>query len=191
MKRIILASSSPRRRELLEKIGLRFKVDAGTFDESTCSGLDSHILAQKISLGKAQSVAGKYPDAIVIGADTFVIVGNVIMGKPDNEYEAREMLGNLSGRSHSVISGFSVIDTGSNKAVSRSVETKVHIKPLTPEEIDAYVKTGEPLDKAGAYAIQGLGSVIVEGIEGDYYNVIGLPLCALTETLKEFGISIL
>jgi septum formation protein len=190
-RQIILASSSPRRKELLEKIGLSFKVDAGTFDEGTCSGLDSHTLAQKISLGKALSVAGKYMNAIIIGADTFVIVGNVMMGKPDDEDEACAMLKAISGRSHNVITGFAIIDTASGKTVSRVVETKVYIRRLTVEEIDAYIRTGEPLGKAGAYAIQGLGALFVERIEGDYYNVVGLPLCALMNTLKEFGVRLL
>ena len=101
------------------------------------------------------------------------------------------MLETINGKSHSVITGFTIIDTDSGKTASRSVETKVHIRKMTPEEIDAYVKSGEPLDKAGAYAIQGLGSVIVERIEGDYYNVIGLPLKALAESLKNFGVNVL
>ena len=101
------------------------------------------------------------------------------------------MLETISGKSHSVITGFSIIDTSKNKTLSKSVETKIYIRKLTSAEIDAYVKSGEPLDKAGAYAIQGLGAAIVGGIEGDYFNVIGLPLNALTEALKDFGIAIL
>jgi septum formation protein len=101
------------------------------------------------------------------------------------------MLAALSGKSHTVITGFTALDTLTRKAVSRSVETTVHMKRITKSEIEAYVKTGEPLDKAGAYAIQGLGAVLVEKIEGDYFNVMGLPLCALTEVLKEFGVNVL
>ncbi len=113
------------------------------------------------------------------------------MGKPHTEKTAREMLETISGKCHSVITGFSIMDTGENKMLSKSVETRVYIRKLTLAEIDAYVKSGEPLDKAGAYAIQGLGAVFVEKIDGDYYNVVGLPLSALTESLKEFGIDIL
>jgi len=113
------------------------------------------------------------------------------MGKPNTEAEARKMLMTLRGKSHSVITGFTIMDTEENKVLTKSVETIIHIKNLTPEEIDAYVRSKEPLDKAGAYAIQGLGSVIVERIEGDYFNVMGLPLSALAEGLKEFGIHIL
>ena len=113
------------------------------------------------------------------------------MGKPNTEAEAIKMLMTLRGESHSVITGFTILDTDKNKVLTKSVETIIHIKNLTPEEIDAYVKSKEPLDKAGAYAIQGLGSVIVERIEGDYFNVMGLPLSALAEGLKEFGVHIL
>jgi len=191
MKTIILASASPRRKELLEKIGLRFKVEPSNYEENMHSALEPHELAQKISLKKAEAVASKHKNAVVIAADTFIVFGGQILGKPHTEKEAREMLEAISGESHSVITGFSIIDTVTNKRLSKSVETKIHIRILTSAEIDAYVKSKEPLDKAGAYAIQGLGAVFVEKIEGDYFNVIGLPLSALTEALKEFGINIL
>ena len=191
MKTIILASASPRRKELLEKIGLRFKVEPSDYEEDMHSGLEPHELAQKISLEKAKVVASKHENATIIAADTFVVFGGQILGKPHTEKEARKMLEAISGKSHSVITGFSIIDTGKNKALSKSVETKIYVRKLTLAEIDAYVKSKEPLGKAGAYAIQGLGAVFVEKIEGDYFNVIGLPLSALTEALKEFGINIL
>jgi septum formation protein len=191
MKRIILASASPRRQELLEKLGLRFEVEASNYEEDTPSRLEPHELARRISREKAKVVAGKHRDAIVIAADTFIVFGDRILGKPRTAIEARGMLKTLSGQSHSVITGFSIIDTATNKTLSQSVETKVNIRTLTLKEINAYVKSKEPLDKAGAYAIQGLGAVIVERIEGDYFNVIGLPLGALTEALKQFGINIL
>ncbi len=191
MKTIILASASPRRKELLERIGLRFEVEPSNYEEDIHSGLEPHELAQKISLKKALTVAGKHKNAIVIAADTFGVIDGQILDKPHTEEEARKMLAMINGKSHSVITGFSIIDTGKNKTVSRAVETKVYIRKLTPTEIDAYVRSKEPLDKAGAYAIQGLGAVIVERIEGDYFNVVGLPLSALAEALKEFGINIL
>ena len=191
MKRIILASASPRRRELLEKIGLKFEVEPSDYAEDLRSGLSPDELARVISLEKARSVASKHKNTVVIAADTFIVFRGKIMGKPGNEAEARKMLMMLSGKSHSVITGFTILDTDENKILTKSVETVVHIKNLTSEEIETYVKSGEPLDKAGAYAIQGLGSVIVERIEGDYFNVIGLPLSALAEGLKEFGIHIL
>jgi septum formation protein len=191
MKTIILASASPRRKELLEKTGLKFEVEPSNHEEALPLGVEPHEFAQKISLEKAKVIAGKHKNAIVIAADTFIVFGNRIMGKPHTDTEARKMLEALNGQSHYVITGFSIVDTDRNMALSRAVETKVSLKKLTPAEIDAYVKSKEPLDKAGAYAIQGLGAVIVERIEGDYYNVMGLPLYALTEALKEFGIKIL
>jgi len=191
MKRIILASASPRRVELLEKIGLKFEVEPSNYEEDMHSELEPHEFARKISLEKAEAVASKHKNAIVIAADTIIVFGSKILGKPHTENEARKMLETINGKSHSVITGFSIIDTGKNKTLSKSVETKIHVRKLTLAEIDAYVRSKEPLDKAGAYAIQGLGAVIVEKIEGDYFNVVGLPLSALTEALKEFGINIL
>ena len=190
-RRIILASASPRRKELLENIGLSFEVDSGNCRENLSSDLEPQELAMQISLEKARSVAGKYPDAVIIGADTFGVLNGRIIGKPGTAEEAVAMLKSISGKGHLVITGYSIIDTACGKIVSGTVETKVYIKELTPEEIDAYVKTGEPLDKAGAYAIQGLGALFVEKIEGDYFNVVGLPVYALMDALKEFGIRVL
>jgi septum formation protein len=191
MKTIILASASPRRRELLEKIGLKFEIEPSNYEEDTHSVQEPHEFAQEISLKKAEVVARKHKNAIVIAADTFIVLDGRILGKPHTENEAREMLETINGKSHYVITGFTIIDTEKTKALSRSVETKVYIKKLTLAEIHAYVRSKEPLEKAGAYAIQGLGSVIVEKIEGDFFNVVGLPLSALAEALKEFGINVL
>ncbi len=191
MKRIILASASPRRKALLEQICLKFTVDTRMREDTELVGQQPHQLARELSLKKAESVASGYPDAIIIAADTLGVIDGCIIGKPHSESEARSMLASLNGKSHTVITGFTVLDTLTRKAVSRSVETTVHMKRITKSEIEAYVKTGEPLDKAGAYAIQGLGAVLVEKIEGDYFNVMGLPLCALAEVLKEFGVNVL
>ena len=190
-RKIILASASPRRKELLALTGLKFEVDPGDYKEDMNLKLGPHELARFLSLEKAKSAAGKYGNAIIIAADTFVIIREQILGKPHTREEARRMLLLLEGRTHSVITGFTVLDTDTGKKLSRSVETKITFKKLTGLEIDAYIKTKEPLDKAGAYAIQGLGSVLVKRIDGDYFNVIGLPLCALSESLKDFGIQIL
>ncbi len=190
-KVIILASASPRRKELLELIGLQFKVDPGDYKEDMNLKLSPHELARALSLEKAKSVAGKYNNAIIIAADTFVIIRGQILGKPHTEEEAKRMLVLLDGATHSVITGFTILDTDTGKRISRSVETKVTFKKLTEKEINAYVKTKEPLDKAGAYALQGLGSILVKRIEGDYFNVIGLPLYPLAECLAEFGIQVL
>jgi septum formation protein len=191
MKTIILASTSPRRKALLEQIGLKFTVDARVREETGLAGLELNELVKAVSLKKAQSVAGYYPDAIIIAADTIGVIEGRIIGKPHSENPACAMLASLSGKAHTVITGFTVLDTLTRRAVSRSVETIVYMKRMTEAEIDAYVKTGEPLDKAGAYAIQRLGAALVEKIEGDYFNVMGLPLCALAEALKEFGINVL
>ena len=191
VKAIILASASPRRKELLERIGLKFEVEPSNYEESISSELGPHELAKSLSLEKAKLVAQNHKNTLVIAADTFIVFESRILGKPRTETEAKEMLKTMNGKPHSVITGFTIIDTDSNKALSRSVETKVHLRQLSSNEIDAYVRSKEPLDKAGAYAIQGLGAVIVEKIEGDFFNVIGLPLSALTESLKEFGVHIL
>lgn len=153
--------------------------------------MEPHKLARFLSLEKAKAVAEKYKNVLIIAADTFIIFKGDILGKPHTKEEARRMLSLLNGKMHSVITGFTIIDTDSNKKISESVETKVCFKKLTEDEMKAYVKTGEPLDKAGAYAIQGLGSVFIKKIEGDYFNVMGLPLGSLTEALKKFGVYVL
>ena len=191
MKAIILASASPRRKDLLEQIGLSFRVEPSNYQENIRLDLEPHELAKSLSLEKARLVARNHRNALVIAADTFIVFEGKILGKPRTETEAKEMLKAMIGKPHSVITGFSIIDADSNKTVSGSVETRVHLRKLGSDEIDAYVRSKEPLDKAGAYAIQGLGSVIVEKIEGDYFNVIGLPLSTLAESLKEFGVHIL
>lgn len=191
MKTIILASASPRRKELLEKLGLKFKVEPSNSEEHVRYELAPHELAKALSLEKAKAIAQRYKDVIIIAADTLIVFEGRILGKPHTGTEAKEILKTLNGKPHSVITAFTIVDTEANKTISRSVETKVYLRKLSSDEIDAYVKSKEPLDKAGAYAIQGLGSMIVEKIEGDYFNVVGLPLSALAESLKELGISIL
>lgn len=188
---IVLASASPRRRELLEKIGLKFSVDPSDYPENLRSDLNPEGLVKSISLGKALQVSLKYPNALIIAADTFGMFEGKILGKPHTADEALKMLSALNGKSHIVITGYTILDSATQKMVTHTEETRVYFKKLSAEEINRYVKTGEPLDKAGAYAIQGLGAVIVEKIVGDYYNVMGLPLCSLVESLKDFGITVL
>jgi septum formation protein len=190
MRKIVLASASPRRKKLLAQLGLKFEVDPSLFPENVEPGVPPSKLAVSMAMGKAGAVAGRHPDAIIIAADSFIVLEGRIMGKPHTPEEARRMLGDLSGRSHAAITGLAVVDTATGRTFSRSTETKVYMKRLTPEEIDAYVRTGEPLDKAGAYAIQGRGAVFIEKIEGDYTNVVGLPLGILAGALKEFGAGI-
>ena len=189
-KPIVLASSSPRRRELLEKTGLEFIVDAAEINEDHGRRMKPPELAKTISMEKAQAVAARHPCSIIIAADTFGLLGGRMLGKPRDKDEARDMLGRMGGKRHMVVTGFTILDTETGKAISKAVETKVYLRKLAGDEIEAYVRTGEPLDKAGAYAIQGLGALLVEKIEGDYNNVIGLPLSSLALELKKFGVNL-
>jgi septum formation protein len=190
-KIIILASASPRRKEILAKTGLKFKVDESAYEETIVAGLKPDSLARFFSREKARDVARRHRNALVIAADTIIVSRGRLFAKPRTVEEAREMLNTLSGKAHSVITGFTIIDTGSKMELSRSVKSKVFFKRLGSDEIDAYIRSGEPLDKAGAYGIQGLGAVLIRKIEGDFFNVVGLPLYALSESLKKFGIKVL
>lgn len=189
--KIILASQSPRRRELLTQMGIRdFQIITPDIDERMDRALPPDKLVETISAEKAGAVAAQTgPEALVIAADTVVALEGAVLGKPRDETEAAEMLSALSGRHHQVYTGFTVI-RGSRR-VTRSACTEVVFRPLTPEEIADYVKTGEPMDKAGAYGIQGVGSLLIEGIRGDYFNVMGLPVCELGRALSEFGVDCL
>ena len=192
MSEIILASASPRRRELLANMGLQFTVLVSDADES---GVDTsvppEIYVQELALLKAAAVAKtiiKNKDAIVISADTIVVCDGEILGKPKDEEDAVRMLTSLSGKSHKVYTGFCVMRLSDAFTVCKNVCTEVVFKPLTREKIERYVKTSEPMDKAGAYAIQGLGAMLIERINGDYFNVVGLPVSELSDVLEtEFG----
>lgn len=190
MKKIILASASPRRKMLLKQIGLNFKVVVSDFEEKIDMKIDPHKLARKLSLGKAKIVAKKLNNSIIIAADTFVTFKGKILGKPKDKQDAKRVLKLLSGKTHLIITGFTIIDTTTGQSVTKSIETKVYFKKLTDKEISVYVATSEPLDKAGAYGIQEKGSVFVKKIEGDYFNVVGLPIYAVVDTLKKFGVKI-
>ena len=191
MKTIILASASPRRKEILEKTGLKFKVYESDYEENMEIGLKPYELAICHSIGKAMAIARKHKNALIISADTIVVLKNRVFGKPRDKENAREMLKALSGKAHTVITGYTIMDAETGKKLSRAVESKVLFKRLNEDEIEAYIKSGEPLDKAGAYGAQGLGAVIVKRIEGDFFNVMGLPLNSVVESLKTFGIKVL
>lgn len=187
--RIILASSSPRRKELLHALGLAFEVIHPTSDETVSDGEAPREYALRVSLEKAYSVSSTLgKGVIVIGADTIVVVDGEILGKPKDPREASLMLQKLSGKEHSVYSAFSIVRAKNEHLHSEVVGTRVRVKPLAAQEIEGYIKTGEPMDKAGAYAIQGAGSFIVSGIEGSYSNVVGLPVEELLEALKKLEI---
>lgn len=189
-KTIILASSSPRRRNLLKKTGLKFKVVESKFDEKIDlkSKLKPHELVKKLSFKKAKIVAKNHKNSIIIGADTIVFLKGKILGKPKDKEDAKRMLEILSGKTHVVVTGFTIIDTELNKTVTKSIETKVSIKKLSDQEIDGYITTKEPFGKAGAYAIQEKGSIFIEKVEGDFFNAVGLPIYSLMIELKNLGI---
>ena len=195
-KRIILGSASPRRRELLEQIGVEFEVKVSGKEEVHYS-LDPAAIVKELALMKAENVAEELgaadtqeKDLIVIGADTVVVLDGEILGKPKDEADAERMLKALQGRSHDVYTGAAFLTYGRNgdkEVCSYAVGTRVFVNPMTENEIRAYIATGEPMDKAGAYGIQGRFAAYIEKIEGDYYNVVGLPVSKVYETLKELG----
>jgi len=175
--RLILASKSPRRSELLKQAGLTFSVIPSDFDEDTValSNPDSDVVT--LAESKALDISQKHPDAWVIGADTIVLIGRKILGKPASAAEAFEMLQRLSGKTHQVLTGYCICCKKKNRVFSETVKTDVDFKRLTDAEINWYIQTGEPFDKAGGYAIQGIGSFLVRSINGSYTNVVGLPVC--------------
>ena len=191
MKKIILASASPRRKEILAKTGLEFSVDKSVYAEDDIPGLKPARLAIFHSRGKAREVAVKHKNALIISADTIVVLKDVIFGKPEDPDDAARMLKALSNRTHTVITGFTILDTGTGRELSRAVASRVTFRRLGDAEIRAYIKSGEPMDKAGAYGVQGLGAAIVKKIDGDFFNVMGLPLSELSVQLKKFGLNVL
>ena len=186
MSKLILASASPRRRELLEFLDIPFEIIPAVGPESVPDGASPEQAVLALSLAKAREVADANPDDLVIGADTVVAVDGAILGKPADEADAARMLRKLSGREHRVYTGVTVI--GQGRTLSHAEMTRVHFRAMTEEEILSYIATGEPMDKAGAYGYQGRAGLYVERIEGDFFNVVGLPLCALGKMLKELGV---
>lgn len=184
---IILASKSPRRRALLEQMGVRdFRIVTPDIDEHMDRDLPPAELVRQISLEKAQAVAAQAdPNTVVIAADTVVALDGVVLGKPADKEEAFRMLSLLSGNRHQVYTGLTVLR--GEQVFSQWEETAVTFRSLTAEEIEAYIATGEPMDKAGAYGIQGYGALFIQGISGDYYNVMGLPVCRLGQILGHLG----
>jgi septum formation protein len=175
----------------MNKLGLNFQVVPSDITEviPKFSGFPGELVAE-LALHKASDVAGKFKTALVIGADTLVALGNRIFGKPSGPGEAVNMLKALSGKTHSVYSGIAIIQVSTGRTETGFCETKVRFKPVSTAEIKSYVATGEPLDKAGAYGIQDKGGVLVEGIEGCYFNIVGLPLSKLADMLQKFQVSI-
>ena len=184
-KELILASASPRRRWLLEQIGLTFQVIPSSVDESHIVRCDPLANVQAIALRKARDIADGVEDGIVIGADTQILADGEVLGKPEDEADAVRMLSRLSGRTHRVITGVALVDTETGYEETWVEMTLVTFRELAEDEISAYVETGEPMGKAGAYGIQGRAAAFVERIEGCYFNVVGLPLAKLVQKLRK------
>ena len=184
---LILASQSPRRRELLGLTGLPFIVRAADIDETMDSGRAPFDEVARVSRLKAEAVARK-PEDVVIAADTIVVCEGEVLGKPRNEADAFRILSLLSGRHHEVMTGMTVVC--GDKVITHTEVTKIHFRELSPEEIRAYIASGEPMDKAGAYGIQGGAALFADEMVGDYYNVMGLPVCRLAVILRSLGLPI-
>ena len=187
-KEIILASASPRRRELLGMFDVPFTVIPAVGEEKSEAGLTPGETVEALAKAKAAEVAAQHESAIVIGSDTVVERDGELLGKPKSEAEAFRMLRSLSGRSHRVWSGVCVMEAG---CLTAHEVTAVHFRELSDEEIYAYIRSGEPMDKAGAYGCQGRASLFIDRLEGDFFNVMGLPLCRLGLMLKELGVELL
>lgn len=192
MADLVLASASPRRRELLARIGLDFRVCESGVDEGPllAGAADPPRLTRGLALAKAMAAGRRETDALVLAADTVVVLDGEILGKPRDADEAAAMLSRLQGRTHRVVTGVAVLDAATGRSRTAAEETRVTLRDLSPEEIAAYVAGGEPLDKAGAYAVQGLGALLVTRIDGCFYNVVGLPLARTADLLRDFGLSL-
>ena len=183
---VILASASPRRFELLNSTGIKFKVIPSNFDEANIRNADPLLLTEETAYQKGLVVAKEYPSHLVISADTIVTIDNKIFGKPKDEQNAYEMLETLSGKNHKVHTAFGLFLLKYDKTIIQTCSTEVTMRDLHTDEIWAYVNTGEPMDKAGAYAIQGQGAMLVDKINGSYSNVVGFPLATFFTTLDHF-----
>lgn len=184
----ILASKSPRRHYLLTQAGLEFEVIPSTIDESEFPLSDPETYVQVLATAKALDIGRKHPESWVIGADTIVLINETILGKPRSKNQARAMLQQLSGKTHQVLTGYCICCESRQVLFSETVSTSVLFKQLSEDEIEWYIGSDEPFDKAGAYAIQGLGTFLVKAINGSYTNVVGLPVCEVIEFLIKQGV---
>ena len=190
-RRIVLASSSPRRRQLMNEVGMEFEVITSQAEEFVEAEENASHLVVRLAELKARDVAGRVSECTVIGADTVVVLDDLILGKPVDETDAVRMLGMLSGRTHTVYTGVCVINADTGYETSSFATTQVTFRSLRDDQIFIYVKTGEPIDKAGSYAIQGRGTLLIDRIEGEYTNVVGLPMGLLSDLLCKHGIELL
>ena len=187
-RKLILASQSPRRRYLLNQAGLEFEVIPSRFDEDQVPLTAPEDYVRILAKAKAEGVANTHESDWIIGADTIVLMDGAVLGKPGSVDDARRMLHRLSGRIHQVLTGFAVCCREKAHLFSQVVTTDVYFKALSPDEVEWYIHTDEPFDKAGAYAIQGLGTFLVKAIKGSYTNVVGLPVCEVIEHLIRMGV---
>ncbi len=190
MDKIILASASPRRKELLKQIGVTFEIVKAEGEEVITSSIPTEVV-KKLSIQKAREVAKRCEGTVIIGADTVVAAGGKILGKPKDPADAMRMLALLQGKEHQVITGVAVLLTESGKVISFVETTTVHVFPMTRTQMEQYIASGEPMDKAGAYGIQGRFAAYVSGIEGDYNNVVGLPVGRLYQEVLAAGVDLL
>ncbi len=188
MRKLVLASASPRRRELLEACGLKFEIHASDAEESRLAGESPRQMAERLARLKAEVVAQKFPEAFVIGCDTDVCVDDQILGKPVSVEDAVRLLGLIQGRTHSVWGAFAILNQQANISVVFADETRVTISPMSDKDIREYVATGEPMDKAGAYAAQGIGAQFIERVEGSYTNVVGLNVASFMQAARKLQI---
>ncbi|MCS7385884.1 MAG: Maf family protein [archaeon GB-1867-005] len=189
---IVLASASPRRREILERVlGRRVQVVVPKVVEEVNEKLSPIEKAKKLALKKAEYVANKVKSGVIVAGDTIVVVEGEVLGKPKDEIEAIKMLTKLSGKEHTVITGIAVINADTGEKLVDAVETRVYMRKMTRKEIEMYVKSREPFGKAGGYAIQGLGALLIDKIDGCFFNVVGLPISKLYEMLKQVGVNLL
>lgn len=182
---IILASASPRRKEILENANVKFKVIASSIEELTLDGESPSHMVMRLAFEKGIDIASRQKSDLVISADTIVVLNDTVLGKPKDEIEARKMITSLSGKTHQVITGVSLINLDNNKKIIDYVISNVKFKNLSEEDINDYIRTNESLDKAGAYGIQGYGALLVEEIQGDYFNIVGLPISKVSDLLKK------
>lgn len=190
MAKLVLASNSPRRQDLLQMLGLDFTVIPSKIEEKDFAALPPEEMVKELSKAKAEGVGTLVENALVIGSDTIVMLEGEILGKPRNPEEAILMLKNLRNKDHTVLTGLALYETNSGRILVDYDRTEVSMGPISDDDIRNYIRTGEPLDKAGGYGIQGIGGAFVESIRGSYYTVVGLPIHLLVKMLKEFGISI-
>lgn len=187
---IVLASSSPRRKEILERAGVRFIVDAANIEEDMTRALSAQALVKQLAFEKASFVALRHPNAIVIAADTVASYGTYIWSKAETVREAKLMLNTLNGTTHTVWTGFCIIDTKSGRYVKRAVQTKLTLRKLTPKQIADYLATGEPLQGAGGYNVQAKGQALIEDVRGDYNNILGFPLATVLKELEKLQVRV-